>query len=78
MSAVRHSKLGSSTSVADFRNVRLMSALPPKANITHALVTPGLEKVNFKTAQFVHATTNFLLCPELATAFESLEFGACR
>jgi hypothetical protein len=55
-----------------------MSALPPKANITHALVAPRLEKVNFKTAQFVHATTNFLLCPELATAFESLEFGACR
>ena len=43
MSAVRHSKLGSSTSVADFRNVRLMSALGQKQTFreTQAMVRPA-------------------------------------
>jgi hypothetical protein len=54
-------------------------ALHPKAYITHALVAPQVRKSEFQNgALFVRAITNFLLCPELATAFESLEFGACR
>jgi hypothetical protein len=62
-----------------FFEVQPMSALPPKADFTHALAAPQVRKSEFQNgALFVHAITNFLLCPELATAFESLEFGACR
>ena len=42
MSAVCHCKLGSSTSVADFRNVRLMSALGQKRTSAHVRVMSAL------------------------------------
>src|SRR6516164_3880326 len=65
-----------------FREVRPMSALHLKADITHALVAPQVKKVNFKTAHCLYVQSQIFFCarnwlPRLSHSNSGLAVEKC-